>query len=362
MPLKEIPLPEARIPGDPLSAWSRIHALRKEMPELGACRWMWTTTRGLRVKRLFEAVRHIVLEGRLVITPEKMTLVPQKDVKECIEVGFVLFRLDLQEHGTFKLMGEEDDDSLMIPLNIDEWGNAVRTIRADDTVGICVTKESVAANKPTIDLYIKKPGLQGNCFQFHCRWLDEEYMHFGVSSIPPVPITCKGRIELDTVEFKRLLTSTSTDSMMLKFGPTWTDFVAIVNKPGNWETNMSMRVAHEPKHCWGCEEIQPNQLAHMGSGGCLEEKNDDDLDDPAGDVIAVETEPYGIIKLLRTTKCAKLADRVMLLYYKDRPLLIQYKIKGWGQLEYQVYPERQIPAACFPAAGVGLKALMQMDL
>ncbi len=31
--------------------------------------------------------------------------------------------------------------------------------------------------------------------------------------------------------------------------------------------------------CIGCLEDQPNQLAHMGPGGCLHIKEDDELDD-----------------------------------------------------------------------------------
>ena len=34
------------------------------------------------------------------------------------------------------------------------------------------------------------------------------------------------------------------------------------------------------KTCWGCQENQPNQLAHMDKGGCLYFANSDDEDDP----------------------------------------------------------------------------------
>lgn len=331
-------LPHPTIPDDPASVAMKLHYLQKQMPSDPTCAWSWTTTLGLRIKRLFEAVRHIVLEARLVITPKEIRLVSQKDTDGEIEVGFVLDVINLETHGKFFL--HKDHQNLMIPLNMEEWANAVRTIRADDVVGICVPMHSLQVKAPTIDLYIKKPGRSGHCFQYHCRWLKQgEYMHFGLPNLPILRGLHEGQITLEAVEFKRLLTSLTACALRLDFGPTWTDFVAQAD--GEGQTSMKMRVMALVPPCFGCVEHQPNQLAHMGPGGCLHNflgDPVDDKDDDSGD-LPVKSDTYSVINLLRVTKATKLSGHVTLLYSNNSPLLLQYDMDGWGRLEYQVYSE-----------------------
>lgn len=328
---------------DPEGIQSRLYYLRKQMPKQEDCTWMWTTVLGLRVKRLFDAVRHIVLEARLVVKPDSLELISQKDNEGTMEVGFTLDSSSLGVHGSYYVM--EGLQSLFIPLNMDEWANAVQTIRAANSVGVCVTTKSMTTDKPTIDLYVKLPGPVASCFTYRCRFLNAEYASFGELTPPLSQVCVGGQITLETVEFKRLLASLTTSDMRLSFTPKWTDFIAQHHERSH-EGSMKMRVCTPAAACVGCYEHQPNQLAHMARGGCLNdsEDDDDDDDDAAGAEaenleMEVKSGIYAVVKLLQTTKAAQLAEHVTLCYALDSPLFVLYDIADWGRLIYKVYPE-----------------------
>lgn len=329
--------------------------LDEHMPFEAACMWRWTTTEGLRLKRLFDAVAHIVSEGRLMIYSDRLVLVDQPDVNKHIVVGFYLDADALRTSGTYHvhLPDEpiEDHPNFWIPLNIGQWIECLRPINAQSVVGVCVTHSSVRSKMPTLDVYIKTPSAEGCCYQFKLRWMDHEFDYFGKDAPTPMLDTPGSSIELDTPEFKRMLGNLGGHEVRLEYGSTYTEFVPQnVPVPG---FDLRVRVSAEQRiecaarvpdaatiECAGCRDGAFGQRDHMGPGGCL---SDDSPPPPPPTAPPpppmVKTGSYSIAKLLRCTRGTKLSRTVVLAFTPDHPLSITYDLKNWGQLCYRVAEE-----------------------
>ena len=117
-----------------------------------------------------------------------------------------------------------------------------------------------------------------------------------------------------------------------------------------WEENRSAEINRVPHNdhnddpsttstCLGCVENQPNQLAHMGHGGCLHNADDVDLSDdeeegppPAPDVV--------MVSISRRSSCKRYAGKYIknTVIVRGAPLYVKtnsrgakfFLFRGWG--------------------------------
>jgi len=301
-------------------------------PRQEDCMFRLITTRGLTIKRLFEAVRHIVLEARLIAKPDTLCLINQQDSSKLMYVEFSLSVAQLVKSGEYHVEG----DSFFIPLDLDRFVRVCRNIRANDMVAIAVTKRSVKAFAPTIQMWVKEPVKNGDCYSYSIPFLNKEQHAFGLPNLPLM--ACESHsVMLKSSHFKRLLLNVAVATMKLEFGPTTTSFLP----QGDKTMDMRMEVWSAPApcgKCMGCAENQPNQQAHMEEGGCLRLEDENNSRRADCDPI-VTTFAYEVLKLMRVTKATKLSPLVTLTYAPSYPLLVDYSVGDWGSLFYRLYTE-----------------------
>ena len=368
--------------------------LQAVMPHQEDCVWTWITTNGVLLRHVFLAAYHIVPEARLMIDADGLELVSQPTKDRMMEVGFRLDASRASSPGGVFHMGQR---SLMIPIDLRDWTAGTRTIRAQDLVGVCVKKST--SHNPTLDLYVVKPGQASDYYEYRCRHLKQEWMHFGVPRTQTILKRMGGGVKavMDSARFRTMLTNLTSTMVHIsmdddrKDGPT----LCFASVDGTSSaTSMRFRVCATPHRdvrtsCEGCRDNQPNQIGHMGRGGCLaEESSSSSSDDEAGDQpsmeilldaveegakavptasssaltlpslvpppppttkpvslssssssssrrVTFEDETYAVDRLLRTTRAIKAAPRVELLYKSGEPLVLMYPM-AWGMLTYMV--------------------------
>lgn len=291
-------------------------ALKKAMPNVSDCVFHWTTVEGLTFKRLFESVAEITLEGRLLVSSTGVVFVNQcgignqKGSVSC-SVSFALDANKLKKNGSF-YFDNAQYNSLFIPFNVDSWSQAVRPIRADCVVGICATKESVASECPTLDLYIMKKGPKEYYYKSKCPWLYKEYMAFGEAfSCEPGPESCS--ITLPSLHLKQFLSFSSRISLRVKleFGHDWAEFIPIKKGDG---TNLLYRR--------NCDTTQPRLQYHQKG-------------------MVVRTKEYCTKTWFQMTKATSLSKDVVVTYAsQDQYLQVMYDVGKWGTIVYHMEPCR----------------------
>jgi len=288
------------------------------MPPPDECVMHWITRNAVEIKWLFEAIKHIVSEGRLMFNKHDIFFVAQQDIFKHTTISALL---EVPPASQYILKGHS---SLFVPINLDSWSTAMFSIRKGHTLGMCITKESQASNQPHIDLYVN-PGDKQSCSIAKCNWLIEEYAYFGNA---PTHFTTPGN-KLQAVilspQLRHILNQAQrfSDMFTLTFYPRRT-ILTPVTKPSQG-TTFAYRI-----------ELPDTQEENKMPPG----------------VMSITTEAYQITSVFATTKAAKLAKEVLIAYTiptthspgweKKAPLQLTYEITfphhATGHLRYSVLP------------------------
>lgn len=112
----------------------------------------------------------------------------------------------------------------------------------------------------------------------------------------------------------------------------WSEHQIVIEfcEENQWVENSSVtqNVGDDPPTtptCLGCVENQPNQLAHMGHGGCLHNADDDDLSDDeeaAPDVL--------VVSISRRSSCKRYAGKYIknTIIVRGAPLYVKTNSRG----------------------------------
>lgn len=277
--------------------------LDEYMPPAEKCVFRLTMTRGLIMKRLFLAIREIVSEARLVLSQDKIEVVHQQDKESGMVVQAILSTQSMKRSSVYTL----NQSSLFIPLNVDALNYAMFPIRADDIVGMCVTKSSCEKSLPTIDLYVMKSFEHAHCYINQCEFLIQEYKYFGNAIFKMGNPSWS--VELHVHQFKLMLSSWQSQAkdIRLEFGNRAIDFIPQLFISAGRETRLSIPSS------W-MSNMVVNQAPQV-----------------------VDTPCFEIKKCLKSTKAAKLSKLVTITYARDYPLLVQYAVEDWGQLTFRIF-------------------------
>lgn len=298
--------------------------------------WCWTTNKTILLKQLFGTVGDILSEGRLVVTTDKVELIDQADKDGNIRVSFVLATAHLKKDGHFVLTG---DRGMFVPLDLEQWGRALRCIRAGDEVGICVPTAGYRENKPTILLQIHKKAQRDIVYQYRFEWLRQEFLDFGnPNPIPDILGRHARAIRIETQPLRLFLRDANKLAKTVRMHLGTHSITWIVpnesddRKDAEPRMQLTMRGVKMASPCQGCAEDQPNQAAHTGPDGCLGTDEDDIA-------TLIQSEPFLITRVLKTLRFSKFAKHVTISYARYIPLIFMFDVGDWGTLKCEIRPE-----------------------
>ena len=179
-----------------------------KMPPRDMCYFHWVTFQSVRLRTLFEVIKHIIYDAVLLFHPPadgaaSISIDQYDNTKKMV----IYVKLNKMDPSTFFISKE-----MKVGINTKDFYKTLKDVIPNDVVGMCIEKRKWDAHIMTLDIYIMNDKEMYSYFY--------EYKALAIEYIPvdlPLKTTFSFNITINSVNFKRYLNACATHGDYIKF-------------------------------------------------------------------------------------------------------------------------------------------------
>lgn len=228
-------------------------------------------------------------------------------------------------------------EPLMIPLNLKGWATFCKLSRVQDVFGVCLTRDSIDALEPKLQMYISKES--GGIYEMSLPFLHKDFDEFGsVRGDPTSPDLADFSMASRALKQFLACARDLSQEYFVSFSPNNVAFTPVGDAGG-----LRLRVPCTPSMtalCPGCIEEQSNQIAHFA--GCL-----------APDAIESEskkditcTSSFVIAHMNKVMKSLRLSREFDITIFSRHEIQVSCDVRSLGSVSFRVlsvdYPDNSM--------------------